>query len=124
MSDPYPFLILEQPWNEATAWVIRQVSDAGLQVLRTFDLQDARHDPADCPSPDQGTDRCDCQMVVLLIYGDDYQPVSLVAHGHDGRTWFSIVDTPQQRADPRLERAILQALPVDAALPHHAPHDQ
>lgn len=117
MSDAYPFLILEQPCNEAATWVIRQVSDAGLQALRTFDLQDARHDPAECPCPHHGTDQCDCQMVVLLIYGSDYQPVSLVAHSHDGKTWFSLVDTPQQRADPRLQRAILQALgPITLAI--------
>lgn len=117
MSDAYPFLILEQPCNEATAWVIRQVSGAGLQVLRTFDLQDARHDPMECPCPHHGTDQCDCQMVVLLIYGGDYQPVSLVAHSHDGKTWFSLVDTPQQRADPRMQRAILQALgPITMAI--------
>jgi hypothetical protein len=114
MSDAYPFLILEQPCNEAAAWVIRQVSGAGLQVLRTFDLQDARHDLAECPCPHHGTDRCDCQMVVLLIYGGDYQPVSLIAHSHDGKTWFSLVDTPQQRADPRIQRAILQALPSES----------
>jgi hypothetical protein len=117
MSDAYPFLILEQPCNEATAWVIRQVSGAGLQVLRTFDLQDARHDPTECPCSHHGTDRCDCQMVVLLIYGGDNQPVSLVAHSHHGKTWFSLVDTPQQRTDPRMQRAILQALgPITMAI--------
>jgi hypothetical protein len=113
MSDSDPFLILQQPCNEAIAWVIYQVSRAGLQVMRTFDLQVARHDPADCPCPHHGTDQCDCQMVVLLVYGDDNQPVSLVVHSYDNHTWFSLVDTPQQRADHRLERAILQALPVD-----------
>lgn len=117
MSDAFPFLILEQPCNEAATWVIRQVSGAGLQALRTFDLQDARHDAAECPCPHHGTDQCDCQMVVLLIYGSDYQPASLVAHSHDGKTWFSLVDTPQQRADPRLQRAILQALgPITLAI--------
>lgn len=110
MNDAYPFLVLEQPCNEATAWVIRQISDAGLQVLRTFDLQDARHDPAECSCPYHGSEQCGCQMVVLLIYGDNYQPVSLVAHSHGNRTWFSLVDTPQQRADPHLQRAIRQAL--------------
>jgi len=49
-------------------------------------------------------------MVVLLVYGSDRQPVSIVAHGHNGQTWFSVVDTPQQRADPRLEAAIRLAL--------------
>lgn len=119
MSDSYPFLILEQPCNEAIAWVVSQVSGAGLQVMRTFDLQAARHDPADCPCPHHGTNQCDCQMVVLLVYGAsdglgaNYQPISLVAHCHDGKTWFSLVDTPQQRADPRLEKVIRQTLPVE-----------
>jgi hypothetical protein len=49
-------------------------------------------------------------MVVLLVYGDHYRPISLVAHSHDGNTWISLVDTPQQRADPYLEGAIRQAL--------------
>ncbi len=108
MSDT--FLILEQPCNEAIAWVVRQVSGAGLQILRTFDLQVARIAHTECPCPHHGTDQCDCQMVVLLVYADNYQPISLVAHSHDGKTWFSLVDTPQQRADPRLDTTIRQAL--------------
>ena len=119
MSDSSPFLILEQPCNEATAWVIRQISKAGLQAMRTFDLQVARSDPADCPCPHHGTDQCNCQMIVLLVYGEGYQPVSLVAHSSDGWTWFSLVDTPQQRADPRLERAIRQALPTQSGPDTH-----
>jgi hypothetical protein len=88
-----------------------------LQVLRTFELQLARLALTECPCPHHGTDQCDCQMVVLLVYGDRSQPVSLVAHSHDGKTWFSLVDTPQQRADPHLEATIRQAL----ALPGIAP---
>lgn len=117
MSTSYPFLTLEQSCNEAVAWVVRQVSEVGLQVMCTFDLQVARHDPMDCHCPHHGTAQCDCQMVVLLVYGEDYQPISMVVHCHDGRTWFSIVDTPQQRADPRLERVIRQAVEVDRIYP-------
>jgi hypothetical protein len=108
MSDT--FLILEQPCDEAITWVIDQVNGAGLQVLRTFDLQMARLAHSECPCPHHGTDQCDCQMVVLLVYADHYQPISLLAHSHDGKTWFSLVNTPQQRADPHLEAAIRQAL--------------
>jgi hypothetical protein len=110
MSDSYPFLIRNQPCNEAIAWVVSQVSGVGLQVMRTFDLQAAHHDSGDCPCPHHGTDQCDCQMVVLLVYSEEYQPISLVAHSHDGKTWFSLVDTPQQRADPHLEKALRQTL--------------
>jgi hypothetical protein len=110
MSDSSPFLILEQPCDDAIDWVARQIGNAGLQVVRTFDLHVARHAHTSCPCPHHGTDQCDCQMVVLLVYGSDRQPVSVVAHGHNGQTWFSVVDTPQQRADPRLEAAIRLAL--------------
>ena len=116
MSDTYPFLILEKSCNEAIAWIIGQVSGVGLQVIRTFDWQVASHDPSHCSCPHHGTDQCDCQIVVLLIYGDNYKPVSLVAHSHDGRTWFSLVDSPQQRADPRLQRALRRALPDESIL--------
>jgi hypothetical protein len=110
MSDSNPFLILDQPCDTAVAWVVRQVNGAGLQVLRTFDLRVARFVQPECPCPHHGTDQCDCRYVVLLIYGSNVQPVSLVAHSHDGKTWISLVDTPQQRADPHLETTIRQTL--------------
>ena len=112
MSDRSPFLILEQPCDEAIDWVTRQISAAGLRVVRTFDLQVARNDAhASCPCPPHGTEQCDCQMVVLLVYGNNRrQPVSIVARGHTGQTWFAVVDTPQQRADPLIESAIRLAL--------------
>lgn len=114
MSDTTPFLVLEKPCNEAISWVTRHVSDAGLQVKRTFDLQVARHGLAVCPCPHHGTYECDCQMVVLLVYGSEGQPVSIVAHGHSNQTWFTIVDTPQQRANTHLERAIEEALVIES----------
>ena len=110
MSDSFPFLILDLPCDNAIDWIIGQIEYAGLQVIRTFDLRIARHAHASCPCPHHGTDQCDCQMVVLLVYGNSRQPVSIVTHGYNGQTWFSVVDTPQQRSDPRLEAAIRLAL--------------
>ncbi len=104
------FLSLEQPYDEAIPWVVSQMGGAGLQVQCTFDLQLARLAHTGCPCPQHGTEHCDCQMVVLLVYADNFQPISLVAHSHDGKTWLSLVDTPQQRADPRLEAAIRKAV--------------
>ncbi len=122
MSDNSPFLIIVQSYDEALAWVTRRLSSAGLQVMRTFDLQAARHTHIDCPCPHHGTEQCDCQMVVLLVYGSDTQPISMVAHSFDGRTWFSLVDTPQQRADPRLEAAIMRALVTQSLAPADQPN--
>jgi len=110
MSQSSPFLIIEQPCDAAIDWVARQIGSAGLQVVRTFDLHVARNTHASCRCPHHGTEQCDCQMVVLLVYGSERQPVSIVAHGYNGQTWFSVVDTPQQHADPRLEAVIRLAL--------------
>lgn len=53
-------------------------------------------------------------MVILLVYGNASSPVTLVLHGNDGRTWFSIADNPQQQADTKLIASIQQALEVKA----------
>jgi len=116
MNDTYPFLSVEGPCEEAVSWVVQQASSAGLRIVRSFDLKVARQAHTDCPCPHHGTKQCDCQMIVMLIYGGDHQPISLVAHGYEGKTWFSLVDTPQQRADPGLEATIRQAL-----MPHSTP---
>jgi len=96
MSDKSPFLILDKPCDEAIDWVTSQIRDAGFRVIRTFDLQDARHKRRnarlDYPCPHHGAYPCDCQMAVLLVYGGE-RPVSIVAHGYNGQTWFSVVDT-------------------------------
>ena len=127
MSENSPFLILKQPCGEAIDWVIRQISAAGLEVVRTFDLQVARHEHAGCTCPNHGTAECDCQMVVLLVYDHTRQPLTLVGHGHDAQTWLSVIDTPQQHASPHLEGAVRRALvrqgfsPVgQASIPHAA----
>lgn len=117
MSDNSPFLVLDQPCDQAVAWLEVSVSRAGLSVMRTFDLQVARHAQTVCPCPHHGTGQCDCQMVVLFVYQAERKPVTIIAHGYNGQTWFSFVDTPQQRADPYLEAAICRqvsspALPV------------
>ncbi len=110
MSDTSPFLVLEQTCSEALDWLSEQFSGVGLQVVRTFDLQVARETNVECPCPQHGTEHCDCQLVVLLVYKRGHRPISIVAHGYGGQTWFSVVDTPQQRADPRLEAAIRHAI--------------
>jgi hypothetical protein len=47
-------------------------------------------------------------MVILLVYEEGQKPVSLVAHGRDSRTWFDLVESPDQRAES--QALILQTL--------------
>jgi len=110
MINTAPFLMLEQPYDQALAWVTRQMTSLSLQVMVTFDLQVARHAHTECPCPHHGTEACDCRLNVLLVYGQGSKPISLIVHGYEGRTWFSLVDTPQQPADPQLGAAIRKVL--------------
>ena len=107
-------LTVDKPYEQALDWLAGQVRAAGLQVMQTFDLQAARSAHTACSCPHHGTQACDCQMVVLLIYAADCPPASLLAHSSAGQTHFELVDTPQQHADPRLAAALLEALAGDA----------
>src|SRR5512143_2225675 len=98
-----PFLVLEQPCEEASVWVTKQLGDLGLHVVTTFDMRMAQIPHTDCPCPYHGTDQCDCQLCVLLIYKAGTQPATLLVHGHDGRSWLSLINTPQQPVEPRFE---------------------
>ena len=103
MSIATPLLVIEQPCEEVVGWANQQLADAGLQVLRTFDLQAARLAHDDCACPYHGSLQCDCQIVILLVYGEESQPASLVAHGRQGCTRISLVDIPEQRPNSHLE---------------------
>ena len=105
-----PFLIVEQPYEIAIEQITQQIRRLGFQITLTFDLQDARHAHAECSCPHHGTEQCDCQLVVLLVYGHGPKPATLVAHGHEGKTWFSFVDAPQPRVSQPVETLLLRTL--------------
>lgn len=126
-----PFLSINQPSDEALQWTKQQLSQASLRVVQTFDLHTARLAMHDCPCPNHGTEACDCQMVVLLVYGKvadvstglntsvstlpmvvNTSPATLILHGNDGQTWVSIANDPQQRTDAKLINSIRQALEI------------
>lgn len=109
-----PFVSINQSCDECLPWAMGQVTQAGLRPVQTFDLHAARLALHECPCPHHGTEECDCQMVILMIYGDGADPATLILHGNDGRTWFSIADDPAQRADKKLVAAIKQALEIKA----------
>ena len=107
-----PLLSINHPSDEALQWTKNQLVRAGLHPIQTFDLHTARLAMHDCPCPNHGTDECDCQMVVLLVYGKIEEPVTLILHGNNGQTWVSIANDPQQRTDAKLINSIRQALEI------------
>jgi len=109
MFQTYELLTLQSDSQIAIEQSIRQLNRAGLQVLRSFDLKVARGAHVGCTCPHHGTDQCDCQLVVLLVYQQDSPPATLVVHGYDRQTQVVLVDTPDQRPNPQLVNSIMQA---------------
>lgn len=107
-----PFLFVNRPCNETLQWTKKQLSQAGLRPIQTFDLHTARLALHDCSCPNHGTEECDCQMVVVLVYGKVAEPATLILHSNDGQTWVSIANDPQQRTDGKLINSIRQALEI------------
>lgn len=97
--------------EEASSWISARLERAGLRVYRSFDLRSAHTVESSCACPYHGTEACDCQMVVLLVYEGQGTPATLVLHGHEGRTWMSLVEAPH---------AGLQASITSALAPIHS----
>ena len=110
------FLIVDLPCDMALQAAKKKLLQGGLRALQTFDLHTARHTQQDYPCPHHGTADCDCQMVVLMVYGESAEPVPLILHGSDGQTRFSIADDPSQRIDKKLVASIKEALDIRAAV--------
>jgi hypothetical protein len=101
-----PTLTLHCSCDEAVRQINRSMAQRGLRVLETFDLQDARQSVAGCTCPHHGTDDCDCQMVVLMVYADALSPTALTLHGNDGRTSISLGGSPTDADEMPVRAAI------------------
>jgi len=110
MSTLMPFLVLDQTCDQVLVWVSQQLTSASFRVVQTFDLQVARLAHPDCPCPHHGTNDCNCQMVVLLVYGKQDDPATLVIHGQDGRSWVSLAGPVGKRFNQHLEVVVRRAL--------------
>jgi hypothetical protein len=114
-----PFLVLDQSCKQALTWVNQMLADAGLRSMQTFDLQVARLAHPDCLCPHHGSSQCNCQMSVLLVYGKQETPSTLVIHGQDGRSWISLAGSFGRHSNPYLDHVIRQILiPPSPALPN------
>ena len=105
-----PFLSTNRSCEETLRWAREQLARAGLRPVQTFDLNAARAGLHECACPNHGTEACDCRMVILLVYGDAPEPLTLTLHGNNGQTWLSIADNLRQGFDAKLSAKIKQAL--------------
>jgi hypothetical protein len=110
-----PFLTVNHSCDNTLQWTSQQLQKAGLRSVQTFDLHTARIGSHNCQCPNHGTGSCDCQMVVLLVYGAAAEPATLILHGNDGQTWLSISDGMTSNA--RLKEQVRQVLNADKPAP-------
>ena len=110
MSMLSPFLAIDLSCDQTLQKTRTKLSHVGLSAVQTFNLNTARLGPHNCCCPNHGTQACDCQMIVLLVYGEAAEPVTLILHGNDGKTWISIADNVLHPMDPKLVTSIRHAL--------------
>jgi len=105
-----PFLSVKRSCDETLKWSKEQLTRAGLRPVQTFDLHTARLSLHDCPCPNHGTDECDCQMAVLLVYSDADKPETLILHGNRKTTWLSITNNLTSNVAGSVTECILNTL--------------
>ncbi len=115
MDGPPGILSVNSPCRDVLLRIRRLLESAGLHALETFDLQSARLPATGCTCPHHGSAECDCQMVVLMIYGKEPVPAPLVLHGSDGHTWISFPEGPNRDLDLLIEASIESGLYDDSA---------
>jgi hypothetical protein len=103
----WPFIItLNCNWNvimihlitinltveKAVIWLEQELAQRGVETRRSFDLRSSRALAAGCLCPHHDTAVCDCQMIVLLLYGLTPYLVPIVMHSYEGQTWLTVTD--------------------------------
>ncbi len=105
-----PVLSVSQACNETADLLKRRLMERGWKTLQTFDLQEARFAIDGCSCPHHGTQECDCDMVVLLVYGMEPEPVTVLLHGCDGQTQVAFAENAQKKIKETSAAAIRRAL--------------
>ena len=98
MSILSPFLTVEQNSEQTLRLVSETLTEAGFRAVQTFDLQTARRAHLECQCPNHGTTNCNCQLVVLLVYGKQDDLATLILHSEEGTTGISLA-TPASEQD-------------------------
>lgn len=99
--------------TKTASLAVEKLQAASFQVVQTFDLQTARSTHSNCSCPHHGTDLCDCQMLIFLVYGNDVNPITLLFHGRDQHTKIYWAIQPGQRVKPELELKIWNTIAGD-----------
>ena len=91
-----------------TAWITDLLQEAGLHVSPSFNLRTAMAADTPCNCPRHESD-CDCDLAVLLVYGANPQPVTLLVHSHNGRSWLSLEEQMSSELGVQIKSALADA---------------
>lgn len=92
--------------------LLQRLQCQGLHVVTTFDFQLARAPHVECSCPYHGTENCNCQYVVLLVYEPQYGYAvyrTITVHGQDKQAWLSLLRRPVTAAGNSEPHATLEA---------------
>ena len=118
MSVLSPFLIVEENCEQVLRSVRETLTSTGFRAVQTFNLQIARQAHLECQCAKHGTTNCSCQMVVLLVYGKQDDPVTLILHGEEEATGISLADPANDHATQNFGGIIRRTL---VSKMNHAP---
>lgn len=110
LKNPLESQSVHRPCSEVLAVIQEALVPAGLRALITFDLQAARERAADRRCPHHGFAVCDCQLVILLVYGKSVTPATLILDGSDGQTRLSMPDDEARPVDAETAAVIEQSI--------------
>jgi len=110
MSTLFPFLVFEKTCSQVLTLVNEELTGAGFRTVQTFNLHTARLAHLECQCPHHGTSDCSCQMVILLVYGKQEDPATLIIHSQDEKTGVSLSSPVSEHATQNLGSAIRRVL--------------
>ncbi len=106
-----PLITFDMDCQPAIARLRAMAAAQGLRVVRSFDLRSACATPPDLTCSHHGDVPCDCQVVVLLVYGEQSLfPASLLLHAHRGQTQIEMAASSAQSPQHDLETAVRAAI--------------
>ncbi len=114
MSQTARLTILGTACETVIAHLRAQLAARHIRTVRSFDLQSACASHPDLTCPHHEKAPCDCQLVVLLAYGGQGPPLSLLIHSHHACTEVEIAASDGAAAHPNLADTLAAVLALQS----------
>lgn len=105
-----PLVILKNGRNHSIKMIKTALESVGLRVLVSFDSRQTQANNTNINCPHHGTAVCDCRIVVLLVYGTEGRPASVVVYGQAEEMRVSLIYPPGLRPSLTLQNQIKATL--------------